>query len=498
MSEKNKLIEIELQEGQTNVAVEQTLDIMRAHPSAYDFGVIPVLIDNGDLKPFNEYSLGHWLAGNIQYFAWKGKNNKLCDPPGVILKAILNITRDLKPLACLINAPTITSAGRVIDQPGYDSESCLYLALSQDFNSIPEAPSIVQVKDAVDELMEPFRYFPFSSILDRSVYLSALLSACVRTSLPACPAFAIDAPVQGSGKTLLMTSLSALYLGKKLPVLPNSGAKNDNELRKTLMATLLTGERVMMIDNVVGVFDSPSLAAFLTSENYSDRKLCTSDKLGFPNNLLIIMSGNNLCFAGDMPRRVLKARINTKTDKSYKRSFDFCPMAYVLENRPKLVMAALTIYKGWLASQSYSSGERAEGRMASFETWDDMVRQPIAWLSRLYPGQFEDVMNAVDHAQRDDPEQQILKELMASIYEVFGLKPFKSAQLIMEADKDLPNSIRLKEAINDLNPSDGVNNAKSLGRLLNVRLDRCIGGFSLSHFDKSKNTYSYCIKCHKQ
>src|SRR3546814_17995900 len=76
-----------------------------------------------------------------------------------------------------------------------------------------------------------------------------------------------------------------------------------------------------------------------------------------------MLSGNNIELAGDMPRRVLTARIDPKMEQAFTRQFDLDPLAFVAENRQRLAVAALTIIRGYLSS----AAPRAPGRTARFE-----------------------------------------------------------------------------------------------------------------------------------
>ena len=105
----------------------------------------------------------------------------------------------------------------------------------------------------------------------------------------------------------------------------------------------------------------------------------------------------------------------------FAREFDLDPLTYVLEHRQKLIVAALTVVRGYLTAGPAAAA--AEGRMASFEDWDDLVRQPVAWAGReICPGKFGDPMDAVIAAQADDPELETLGLVLCAWQEVFGDK----------------------------------------------------------------------------
>jgi len=131
-------------------------------------------------------------------------------------------------------------------------------------------------------------------------------------------------------------------------------------MRKRLLATFSTSESVIIWDNVVGSFDSASLAGVLTSPNFKDRLLGTNVILEVPNRSLFLLTGNNLSVNGDMIRRVMKCRIDPQLENPSDRDFEFDPLKYVLEHRQEMVAASLTIIRGWLSS----GAARPKGRLA--------------------------------------------------------------------------------------------------------------------------------------
>jgi hypothetical protein len=134
--------------------------------------------------------------------------------------------------------------------------------------------------------------------------LAAILTAAVRPTLPTSPAFAYDAPVQGSGKTLLARCVGILTEGKNPSVWPHTAGRDDEETRKRLFAVLRSGARSMVWDNITGTFDSAAMASALTSPTFTDRILGVSTSSSVPNRMVMLLTGNNLTLAGDMPRRV--------------------------------------------------------------------------------------------------------------------------------------------------------------------------------------------------
>ena len=146
----------------------------------------------------------------------------------------------------------------------------------------------------------PFAEFPFVTKEDRGVMLACALTGMARRSLPHAPAFSFDAPTAGTGKTLL-GQCSLRLCGSTPTVIPE--CRDEEELRKRLLAALREGKPGILLDNIRGQFGSAALEAFLTSEHYSDRVLGVSTIVTLTTNVLVLISGNNFQPKGDLYRR---------------------------------------------------------------------------------------------------------------------------------------------------------------------------------------------------
>ena len=474
---------IEVIDGQTYACVNQTLVLMSQDPSLFDLGETLVKIEDGAVYPLDEAHLIHELGGMAQFWRWKKKNNgdtyeQLLDPPPRVAKPIIakGKLRKLKSLTAVITAPTLATGGGVIDKPGYDASSGLLFDTQSPPQPVPLYPSRAQVQDALDKLLYPFKDFPFVDDIDRGVMLAALLTSVSRPALKTAPAFGIDAPVQASGKTLLAQAIGALGTGKNPAIWPHTSSRDDEEVRKRLMTALRSNTLCIVWDNVVGQFDSAALASALTASEYTDRILGKSEGATVPNRALFSLTGNNLTISGDMARRVLIIRIDPEMDDPFAREFDLNPLEYVLKHRQEMVRAALTIIRGYLTSGT----SRAKGRMASFEEWDDYVRQTVAWVGREFPNLgVADPMKAVKKAQVSDPEQETLSALLAAWQAIFGTQSVSAKDALTELNDCLvqtllPTKGTIRSALEELNSGRPVTSAQLLGRVLGYRKGRIV------------------------
>lgn len=490
--------------GQMSALVDQTLKIMREHPNIFDLGDTLVTVSASRLKVLDKHLFAHWLGTYIDFVKHvqikDGIDIKPIDPPQKLIDQLLSHgqSRALKPLRAVISTPVIRCDGSLLSEPGYDAQTQLYLTQydASDFCVLTH-PSLKDVQDALYVLMHPLKDFKFADSLDRTLLLAALLTAIVRPILETSPGFGIDAAMQGTGKTLLATAIATLCVSadKTPTIVPFSGSKGDEENRKRLFSCLLNSERTLIIDNVLGQFDSPSLAAAMTSGYLTDRVLGASKTQKLPVNILVMLTGNNLTLAGDMPRRIPTIRIVTENDDvpAFKRRFDLDPVRYIKQHRLRMVEAGLTIIKAWFCSADYRNQQLADGSLASFEDWDNLVRQPIAWISRQSWGtEWFDPMAGFERAQQADPEHEGLFDLLEQLHKAFNDSVFTAKDVMKRISSDPDAYADIKEAFEDYAPRL---TARSVGRVLTYRKERKVNGLMLKSLGKQANVSKWRIEC---
>lgn len=282
---------------------------------------------------FDPHSLQQELDRRFSFWRMQKNGPSDRDVPEGLAKRILGLrnTRRLKQLKAVLTAPVLRLDGSLLSQPGYDDQTGAYLCGFEGWEafSVLERVSKADVKASLDRLMAPFGEFPYAAAVDRSAHLTALLTAVCRPMLPTAPAFGYDAPVQGSGKTLLARCTGALATSGEPAMMPMSKTMDDEEIRKRTLAMLRQGVSVMVWDNVLGQFKSPVTAMLLTSATYTDRILCKTESATFDMRSMLILTGNNLCMVDDMVRRVLVCGIDPKEEQPFNRRFEHDPFLQV-------------------------------------------------------------------------------------------------------------------------------------------------------------------------
>ncbi len=411
--------------GNTHEITDKVIKWLRRHGDLYDRGGALVRISDGVGQVLDKHSSAHYLAHQFIWLKEVKDGTVPTDPPLKVCEQILSMgmLRGLRELKQIVTAPLILPSGRVISSEGFDEETGLFFDLCSEFNLL-EKPDEAEVKKALERLWVPFQEFPFRGPVDRGVFLAAILTAVTRPGLDLAPIFGIDAAEQGSGKTLLAICLAILGTGRPAVITPHVVRGGEEEIRKRIYALLLQCAGVVVWDNVIGMFDSPAFAALVTSSRYSDRKLGVSETTEVAARTMWAVTGNNLTPAGDMPRRMAVCRIEPDIIDPYSREFDLNPSDYCLENRGQMVADAITLIRGYMV---HSTGA-APGRVPTFEQWDALVRQPVAWIAES-DERFADPIEAFRTASRIDPQREQDGTLFRALYGVFGEGEFKAEEV---------------------------------------------------------------------
>ena len=153
--------------------------------------------------------------------------------------------------------------------------------------------------------------FPFASPADKANAIAVPLTMTGRMFFTLVPLFVFDASTAGSGKGLLVTTISLIATGEPPQVmeLPADG----EEQRKKITSALLAGQELIMWDES-HVIAGRTLAAILTAEKYSDRLLGGNKLISVVNRFTQVALGNNVEVWGDMKRRVVPSRLVPDTE----------------------------------------------------------------------------------------------------------------------------------------------------------------------------------------
>lgn len=488
---------VQLGRGMRVDSTDAVLQVLRDRSELFDFGTNAIaFVADGKATPVSR----DWLvdhAGRVAEFysvrTERDDDGNITstreiaeDAPAYIANAIIakHGSRNFRKLTAVTTAPTLRPDGSVLDEPGHDPATGLMYVTTEAYPlAVPSAPTTEQALDALAMLWHPIRLFPFADEVAIGVTLAAMLAACLRPALPTCPATGFDAPAAGTGKTLLAKCIGALATGGDVAVLPPTN--EEDECRKRLFAALRGGSKVLLWDNVREPLGNSVIDSFLTSSLFADRVLGVSENVELPNRALFLVSGNNLVLTGDTHRRILLARLDAQIETPFKREFEFDPLTEVCNNRQALVVAALTIVRAYIAA---GRPKAAAGRIASFELWDDLVRQPLCWLRErmLESGRdltdlpmFVDPADSIDRAASENPETSKLAALLNAWIATFGTTPTSPAQAITKATELFGAQSVLFDALDEIAGQNSKLNVRILGRWLERHAGQLCTGLRL-------------------
>ncbi|MEQ1730986.1 MAG: hypothetical protein ABL982_21670, partial [Vicinamibacterales bacterium] len=391
---------------------------------------LPNLIDAGGIKrqagsllisEVDEVFLVKHLTERAIWLRPTKTGPKPIDAPIKIASTLLRSAGEwrLPPLAGVIQAPTIRPDGSVLDAPGYDPSTGLYLDTGGvDFGSIPSRPSRADALLALRVLRDLLVGFPFVEGSDRSAALAALLTALVRQVLKTAPMFVFRAPMRGTGKSLLADVVSITATGRSCAAVTQG--RDDAEDQKRMLSILMEGDQVACIDNIERPLGGPDLCVVLTQEWYQGRLLGASKMIKVPTRTLWLATGNNVVIEGDLTSRVVICDLDAREEAPERRPFETDLRQHVIQRRVELVRAGLTILAAHRAAGSPKSGLNTFGR---FEAWSDSVRAALVWLNCTDP------LQGLARLAASDPVVSRLRGLLHQCHSRFGLNATTAAKI---------------------------------------------------------------------
>ncbi|MBW8617098.1 MAG: PriCT-2 domain-containing protein [Hyphomicrobiales bacterium] len=392
----------------------------------------------------------------------------------------------------VIYCPILREDGSIVDKTGYDAATGIYAAFDGDeFLPIPETVSLTDAQNAYSEVMEPFQEFPFSDTedhTDEAVLFTALMTGFVRASLPTAPMFGFNAPVAGSGKSLLVDLISLITHGRIAAVI--SPGKTEEELEKRLGAALIAGDAVISLDNCNDTLQGAFLCQTVSQERVKTRILGKSVNVEVSTKTLIVATGNNISFGDDLTRRVLLVTLDPKVDRPENREFKNDAAYVVRKNRAKLVAACLTIFRGFIQA----GRPQKAPILGSFPDWSKNIRSLVVWLG------LPDPCISMDKVRDNDPVFQRNEALLFELDAAFGAEPFTTLQLLQKAEErekqgeswTIKNA-ELHAVLAEFSGGKKDLNKISIGKALKRVVDRMIGEMVLRQVSKNGGKSSWQV-----
>ncbi|HRE14530.1 MAG TPA: hypothetical protein PLD37_10080 [Usitatibacteraceae bacterium] len=372
-------------------------------------------------------------------------------------------------LTGIIEAPTLRPDGTVLEAPGYDEATGLYFdAGGATFPPVPAHPDKAAALRGLDVLRDVLREFDFATETDRAVALAAILTGLVRLSLTGAPLFGFSATSMGSGKTYLANVVSLIATGRSAPVM--SPSRDEKEEAKALFAALLSGDAILLLDNVEHQLASDRLCAILTSEVLRDRVLGISKTAEASTACTLLVTGNNLELAGDLTARALLCRLHPNVERPEHRHFERDLTEWIPARRGEIVAGALTFLRGFI-----TSGARPELEpWQRFPEWDALVRSALAWAD------LPDLLEALRAVETADPRRIEHESLMRLWWTEFADELVTARDLVARASNAAASGdFGLRDALLNVAGEREEVNLRRLGKWLSKMAGRIQSGMRI-------------------
>jgi len=376
---------------------------------------------------------------------------------------------DIRPIKGVVEAPTIRPDGTILCDPGYDPVTALYFHPNDAFPAVPDRPTLDQARKASNSLLDLVTDFPFADG-HRVAWLAALLTVIGRAAIDGpTPLFAIDGNCPGAGKSMLADLIAVVATRRRMArTIWPTGRDADEEIRKRITALLMTGEPMMLLDNIAlgHPLGGASLDSALTSTTWKDRILGKSQATPeLPMRMVTFATGNNITFRSDILRRVIPCRLVTMEEKPEEREGFRYPdlLGHVKANRGQYLAAALTILRGY-----YIAGMPGKIKpLGSYESWTKLIAGSVLWATGLDPMASRNLIAA------EDVDTQRRRALFEGLGELPRMRSGMTASEIRNAviAGDAPT---LREALLEFSRDNDIPTPRTIGTQLRSLKDRVI------------------------
>lgn len=372
-----------------------------------------------------------------------------CTPGPQVLSAVLAGAEwpSVPTLAGIIGTPVLRRDWTLLQEPGYDSASGLYLAPTVALPPVPENPTPAQVDTArrfvLSTLLGDFEWEDAAS---RANYVGLMVTPFLRRPLKCLvPLAIISASAPSSGKSLL-TALIGLLVGQQTVPWP---ADDDTALEKLISSTFTVEGGAVIFDNLAEgeSIASPILANLLTNPMWSGRILGKTGMGSWPNDRLWMATGNNLRVGGDIASRSVYVRLKPKAPNPETRTGFAIPdlQGWIKnpEHRAELLWRLLVLVADWRAAGT--PRDTTVAPMRQFTPWAQGVG---GFLAHHGVSGFLSNVNVVRGMDEEDTKWAVF---LGKWLDRFGTTPVKVAAVLADAEvlKDFATGGR------EIDPWDG-------------------------------------------
>jgi len=401
--------------------IERAIEALEQDPDLYCRGgaLVRVVRGDGGEPSIAPHTVATLRARLTKFAHWMKENESgdvvPCVPPDAVTVGVLEMKEwaGIRPLAGIVETPTLRPDLTVSQRPGYDPATRTLYLPTIDFPAVPEAPTQQESADALRFLWVKTSYdFPFRGMgyappcedgdpdgvrryleakkhPDAWGITSAIVTVVGRPAITGdVPAILFDAAGPGSGKGL-SADVVALGTSGRVPeklTWPNHGDRGstDAEAEKRLVGPIVEGAGLIVWDEILGAFGGPAVNNVLTCGGRVKVRIITTPLTPtLAYTAVMLGCGNNITARDNTHRRCLIARIESPDEDPDKhtgwRRADL--RASVKGLRPQLVVAALTVLRGYAMALERGEGdvEGVDVWGGGFEAWSQLVVRAMVW-----------------------------------------------------------------------------------------------------------------------
>jgi hypothetical protein len=355
----------------------------------------------------------------------------------------------LPPLNGVTTTPLLSEDGSIRAARGYDTATGLWCERVPDVGDlVPLRPTRAEAEAALSLVRDMFKTFCFADAkmisgsdgvlivdlretpgMDESSFLAALLGSVCRPCLDLAPGAVFRAPPysgSGAGKGKLVRCICAAAYGRQPSAVTAGGS--PEEMEKRISAALLEGGPAVLLDNFNNVtLRSASLESALTERPAKVRQFRTLDLITLNARASVFVTGNGILLAQDIVRRFIPTELDARMEDPERRSFSGDILAEIMQGRPELLRALLTIWRYGRLADDPKRGVP----LGSFEQWCAWVRDPLLNLG------CRDPVERLSEAKSRDPFRQTIGALFAAWWKHHGSSPQTAHQLDIEVQRTI-------------------------------------------------------------
>ncbi len=467
------------------VMAATALELSNQPPYLFQRADVLVAANRRGVEEVSKDRLRYLLAKNTKWVREK-KGEYTPTDPDVQTVANLMVSVEEWPfpvLDRLVFSPVFAQDGTLRTERGYHASSkTLYLPPEGlVIPAVPEMPSAKQISKARSLFMDKlFGQFPFVDEADAAHALALALQPFARDLIRGnTPMYGVEAPKQGTGKTLLVEAALAASIGD---VPSHSEPHKDEELEKRITATMATAEPLFFLDNMVRRVDYPSLATALTKSTWQGRILGESRGLTAPIKLTWVMTGNNPTYADDIARRIVPIRLDAQAETPHQRDgFKLSLPEWALQHRNELVYAACVLVQAWVAA-GRPAPDASVPTLGKFGPYRRVMGGVLEVAG--VPG----FLRNLNHLTESSPEAEAFRMLASLVVATYGRnKPFDAAS-VYDLVKD---EVEIASAIDPTHGANPHGFKTKLGSFLSSHKDQIVGELKLQKLPRGKGGARY-------